>query len=137
MAWKVVKRKAEAQRALFVFEIPNAAAEGTADASTMAVEGFDLKDADAKTVFDGKMLPAGPNVQSRKVAEGWDCSSYITMHEMTTYDFWACRRTVKDAGVYITLAWPHLDGNPPNYAKQMRSALSDMLTSVAPAPPHS
>jgi hypothetical protein len=137
MAWKLVRKKADVQKALFVFEIPNAAAAGTSDATTFAVEAFDLKDADTKAAFEGKALPAGENVQSRKIVEGWDCSSYVTMHGMTTYDLWSCRRTVKDGGgVYITLAWPHLDGNPPDYGKQMRSALADVLTSIAPAPPH-
>jgi hypothetical protein len=137
MDWPVVKKKSELARSLFIFEIPNPATEGTPDSTTLAVEAFDLKDPDAKGAFDANPLPEGRNVQSRKFAEGWDCSSYVTMHDLTTYDVWACRRTLNNGGVFIHLTWPHLQGNPPDYAKQMRSTLTGVLKSVAPAAPAS
>ncbi len=133
MDWPVVKKKSELARSLFIFEIPNPVAEGTPDSTTLAVEAFDLKDLEAKAAFDANPLPEGHNVQSRKFAEGWDCSSYVTMHDLTSYDVWACRRTLNNGGVFIHLTWPHLQGNPLDYAKQMRSTLASILKSVAPA----
>jgi hypothetical protein len=131
--WPVVASKSTAGRAVFAFQIPNAADKGTPDSSNPSIVSSYLKDAQDKDAFEKKASSPDHTAQAKTLVEGWRCSSFSALQKSTQYVAWDCYRVVADCGVSVRIAWPHLPKNPEDYDKQMETVLSDFLTSVRPS----
>jgi len=132
--WTVIANKSTAEKTVFAFQIPNAADKDTSDSSNLSIIATDLKTAQDRDAFQKQAPSAGQNVQEKNLIEGWECSTFSAIQRSTKseYVIWDCRRIVADCGVAVRLAWPHLPKNPPDYDNQMKTVLSNLLTSVGP-----
>jgi hypothetical protein len=132
--WPVIASKAGSEKAVFAFQIPNAADEGTSDSSNLSIIATDLKSAQDRDAFQKETPDANQNAQEKSLVEGWECSAFSASQRstQTEYVIWDCRRLIADCGVSVRIAWPHLPKNPPDYDKQMEIVLSSFLTRVGP-----
>jgi hypothetical protein len=129
--WLVTASKSDGAKTVFAFQIPNPADEGTADSTNLVIVAYDLKDPAAAAEFKKKASKQDQRAKKKNLADNWVCWSFSEMQGSTVYDVWDCSRTVAECGVYVRMAWPHLQKNPPDHDKRMKAVLADLLASVA------
>jgi hypothetical protein len=131
--WPVVASKSTPEKTVFAFQIPNPADAGTPDSTNLSITSSYLKDAKDNDAFLKKISNPDRPAEEKQIVEGWRCRSFSAMQKSTQYVDFDCYRIVADCGVFVRIAWPHLPRNPGDYDEQMRTVLSDFLTSVAPS----
>jgi len=131
--WPVIASKSTPEKAVFAFQIPNRADEGTPDSTNLSIVSSFLKGAKDREAFDKKAATPEHGAVDKPLIDGWGCRSFRANQEKTQYVDWDCYRVVADCGVFVRMAWPHLPKNPVDYDKQMEKVLSDFLTSIVPS----
>jgi len=131
--WPVIASKSGPEKAVFAFQIPNPADEGTPDSTNLSIVSSHLKDAKDREDFERKSLESKEHSEEKKLGDNWRCRTFSALQKSTEYVIWDCYRVIADCGVYVRIAWPHLPKNSPDYDKQMESVLSDFLASIAPS----
>jgi hypothetical protein len=132
--WPVIADKSTSEKTIFAFQIPNAADEGTSDSSNLSITATDLKSAEDRDIFQKQAPSANQTAQEKDLVKDWECSTFSATQRstQTEYVIWDCRRLIADCGIFVRIAWPHLQKNPPDYDKQMQLVLSSFLTHVGP-----
>ena len=130
--WPVIANKSTSEKAVFAFQIPNAADEGTRDSTNLSIIATDLKTAQDRDAFQAQPPNTDRSAQEKKLVDGWRCTTFSAVQQSskTQYVIFDCRRTIVDCGLSVRMAWPHLPKNPPDLDSHMEIILSTFLTSV-------
>jgi len=131
--WPVIASKSTGEKAVFAFQIPNAADLGTRDSTNLSIVSTFLRREQDREAFSKNLLSTPPNAQEKKLVAGWHCSSVSAMQGTTPYVVWDCFSIIQDSGVSVRIAWPHLPKNAPDYDSRMEKVLAKFLTNVAPS----
>lgn len=128
--WPVVSMQTKLPMAIAIFQIPNAADEGTPDSTNLFVRFYDLGAPAARESFEKVGAPVGDAAPKVESVDGWTVYRQVGKQGATEYSIIDAKRDLKGLSVSVRLAWPHLVKNPADYAAQMDRIFAAMLRSI-------
>jgi hypothetical protein len=135
-AWPTVSMQPRPPVAMAVFQVPNAADEGT-DASTNVAFGvFDLDDPNARAARARVGQAYGATPPKQEAYGGWTIYRQVAAQGSATYTILDGVRDYPqiNAAVAVRLAWPHLAKNAASYDADMERLYRSLLDGVSAAP---
>ena len=135
-AWPTVSMQPRPPVAMAVFQVPNAADEGTDASTNLAFGVFDLDDPVARTARTRVGQAYGPTPPKQETYGGWTVYRQVAAQGSTTYTILDGVRDYPqvNAAVAVRLAWPHLAKNAASYDADMERLYRSLLDGVSAAP---
>ncbi len=128
--WPVLSMQTKLPIAAVVFQLPNAADDGTPHSTNLILKFYD-NSKKARRAFDAPLQQYGETPQKTESWEGWSMSSQVARQGDSLYTILDAKRSdVGDVSASARLAWPHLPGNPATYDKDMEARFRVFLQSV-------
>lgn len=117
--WRVLGMQPKPPISSAIFQIENAADNGTPDSTNLAITLYDpnspkAKDASAKI---GRQFGEKPATIETK--GDWTIYRQEALQNDTVYSILDARREIADVVVGVRLAWPHLPNNSPSHGIDM------------------
>jgi len=128
--WPVLSMQTKLPIATVVFQLPNAADEGTPDSTNLALRLFDDSPV-ARKAFDAPVGQLGDAPVITQDWEGWSVSRRTARQGDSVYTIIDAKNArVADVAASIRLAWPHLPGNTASHDADMEARFREFLRSV-------
>jgi hypothetical protein len=128
--WKVLSMQTKAPKTAALFQIKNAADEGTQDSTTFSIVTFETNSREATATFETMAERVRAEASARSRHGAWQVFNWDTTKGKTLYHGRNAVRDVPGAHVIVTFAWPQLARNPPRYDAEMQSTFLSILDSV-------
>lgn len=130
--WSVLELQTKMPVAAAVFQLPNAADEGTPDSTNLVLLLWERGSEKESTVYGAPVTQYGSVAPISESFEDWKVFRQEARQGETLYSIWDARKSgVADVSVSVRLAWPHLPNNPADYAGEMERTFRAFLTSVS------
>lgn len=129
--WTVLQMQSKLPVAVAVFQLPNAADEGTPDSTNLVLTLFEHGSEKEKTVFAAPVAQLGATPPAVESFGGWTIYRQDAKQGATPYSIWDAKKEgVADVSASVRFAWPHLANNPANYGERMETTFKAFLKSV-------
>lgn len=129
--WRVGVMQSKPPVTQTVFQIPNAADEGTSHSTNLVVSLIapNSDKAEAAIAHIGKKFGPGAVIEGKR--KGWKTWTQEAIRDGAPYSVIDARKNVAGQIAWARIAWPHLKNDPPGYSKKMATAFNALLDSVS------
>lgn len=128
--WTVLSMQTKLPVAAVVFQLPNAADQGTPHSTNLILKLHDNSTA-AREGFEAPVQQRGGTPASVKAWEGWRVWRQTARQGDSVYTILDAKRDhVADVAASVRLAWPHLPANTKRYDADMEARFRAFLRSI-------
>lgn len=132
--WPVVSMQAKPPISTFIFQLPNAADEGTQHSTNLILVLFD-KSPPARQAFDAPIQQLGKLPAVVETWHGWTVTRQSANQGKTAYTILDAKRAdVGDVSATVRLAWPNLPANPATYDQEMEATFLSFISAIEGRP---